>query len=47
VTDVGAKHGLDIGLSIGAAGINSESDASSVLSEADARMYEMKGSRHF
>jgi diguanylate cyclase (GGDEF)-like protein len=44
VADVGRTHGLDIGLSIGAAAITRDTDTSSVLAEADARMYERKGS---
>jgi PleD family two-component response regulator len=35
---------LDIGLSIGAATLNSGEDASAVLAQADTRMYEAKAS---
>ena len=42
VAEVGRAHGLDIGLSMGASVIAPDSDASKVLAEADARMYEMK-----
>jgi diguanylate cyclase (GGDEF)-like protein len=47
VSAVGRAHGLDIGLSIGSAVIAPDSDASQVLAEADARMYEVKGSNEF
>jgi diguanylate cyclase (GGDEF)-like protein len=43
VTEVGRTHGLEIGLSIGAAAITRDSDVSSVMAQADARMYERKG----
>ncbi len=43
VSAVGRTHGLDIGLSIGAAAVKPDSDASAVLAEADDRMYEVKG----
>ena len=44
VAAIGSEHGLDIGLSIGAAALTSGADASSVLAEADSRMYEAKAS---
>ncbi|MDR3685530.1 MAG: diguanylate cyclase [Coriobacteriia bacterium] len=44
VSDVGREHGLDVGLSIGSAAITRDSDTSTVLAEADTRMYEDKRS---
>ena len=44
VTAVGLLHGLDIGLSIGAAVLTPGADVDSVLAEADSRMYEAKAS---
>jgi len=44
VATIGLEHGLDIGLSIGAATLTPDADASSVLAEADSRMYEAKAS---
>ena len=44
VSEVGREYGLDIGLSIGAAAITRDSDTSTVLAEADTRMYEDKRS---
>jgi diguanylate cyclase (GGDEF)-like protein len=44
VVAIGLEHGLDIGLSIGAAALTPGTDASSVLAEADRRMYEAKAS---
>ena len=46
VSAVGREHGLDIGLSIGAAAITCDSVTSTVMAEADARMYEMKATAH-
>jgi len=45
VIEVGREHDLDIGLSIGRAVVRTDSDPSSVLAEADDRMYEMKRRR--
>lgn len=42
VAETGAVHDMDIGLSIGAAPVEAESDISHILSEADRRMYEAK-----
>jgi len=44
VTAIGLKYGCDIGLSIGSAVLTAGTDASSVLAEADRRMYEAKAS---
>jgi diguanylate cyclase (GGDEF)-like protein/PAS domain S-box-containing protein len=44
VAAIGREHGLGIGLSIGAAVLTAETDVSSVLAEADTRMYEAKAS---
>jgi len=44
VTAVGLEHGLDIGLSIGAAILEPGSDIDTVLAEADSHMYEAKAS---
>jgi diguanylate cyclase (GGDEF)-like protein len=44
VTAIGLEYGCDIGLSIGAAALTPGTDASSVLAEADRRMYEAKAS---
>ncbi|HZL03856.1 MAG TPA: GGDEF domain-containing protein, partial [Coriobacteriia bacterium] len=44
VVAIGLKHGLVIGLSIGSAVLTSDTDVSSVLAEADTRMYEAKAS---
>lgn len=46
VSEVGRGHGLDIGLSIGAAPIARDSTTSTVLAQADARMYEVKAVNH-
>jgi diguanylate cyclase (GGDEF)-like protein len=46
VSEVGREHGLDVGLSIGSAAITRDSDTSTVLAEADTRMYEDKRSSH-
>jgi len=40
----GLRYELDIGLSIGAAIVTTESDVSSVLADADSQMYRMKAS---
>jgi len=42
VRDIGLRHDLDIGLSIGAAVLTSGMDVSTALAEADSRMYEAK-----
>ena len=42
VAGAGAAHGMDIGLSIGAAVVEADSDLSRILSEADTRMYEAR-----
>jgi diguanylate cyclase (GGDEF)-like protein len=46
VTEVGRRHGLDIGLSIGAAVVTRDSTTSKVLAEADAQMYQIKAVSH-
>ena len=42
VAETGAAHGMDIGLSIGAAAVEAGSNTRRILSEADIRMYEAK-----